>query len=275
MKRIIPLLLVLACPSLTWGGEDAPPALLEAIAIQESGKNPFVINVAGKDHYPASREDALLIIRQAQAAGKSYDVGLFQINSWWIDRYGLAPEILLDPAINLQWGLFILSQEIARHGLNWKAVGKYHSPDRERGRRYAWKIYRHYMSMADHKETDNEGMLPKLLPYVKKGGCVAIAVPGFIQDYSPGNLPEEVRPYWGPDWHFYSRNWWRTLWEKEAGIALTECREMDSCKQAWDDWLKSPNPYAQQDIKMMEAGVGKYFNIIQMIGRKNLSLHTV
>ena len=145
MKKIITLLLVLTCPSLTWGAEDAPPALLEAIAIQESGKNPLVVNVAGKDHYPASREDALRVIRQAQAAGKSYDVGLFQINSWWIDRYRLAPEILLDPAINRQWGLFILSQEIARHGLNWKAVGKYHSPDNERGRRYAWKIYRHYL----------------------------------------------------------------------------------------------------------------------------------
>ncbi len=29
---------------------------------------------------------------------------------------------------------------------------------------------------------------------------------------------------------------------------------MDSCKQAWDDWLQSPNPYAQGDMAVMEAG---------------------
>ena len=155
MKKIFALLLGLVLSTLPVRAEQAPHGLLDAIAIQESGKNPFVVNVAGKDYYPASREEAAQIIRQAQAAGKSFDVGLFQINSWWIERYRLAPESLLDPETNRQWGMFILSQEIARHGLNWKAVGKYHSPDMERGRRYAWKIYRHYVGMAGKKEADN------------------------------------------------------------------------------------------------------------------------
>jgi len=115
---------------------------------------------------------------------------------------------------------------------------------------------------------NNESMLPKLLPFVKKGGFVAVAVPGFIQDFPEGQLPQEVQPYWTPEWYFYSCPWWRALWEKESGVVITVLREMDSCKQAWDDWLQSPNPYAQSDIPMMEAGVGKYFNIIQMIGRK-------
>lgn len=35
-----------------------------------------------------------------------------------------------------------------------------------------------------HYFGNNESMLPKLLPYVKEGGYVAIAVPGFIQDFS-------------------------------------------------------------------------------------------
>jgi len=66
----------------------------------------------------------------------------------------------------------------------------------------------------------------------------------------------------------YSLSWWKALWEKEPGIEITEFREMTSCKQAWDDWLQSPNHYAKEDPVMMEAGVGKYFNIIQMVGRK-------
>jgi cyclopropane fatty-acyl-phospholipid synthase-like methyltransferase len=114
----------------------------------------------------------------------------------------------------------------------------------------------------------NESMLGKLLPFVKKGGYVAVAVPGFIQDFPEGQLPKEIKPFWTPEWYFYSCPWWRALWEKESGIEIIELREMDSCKQAWDDWLKSPSPYAQNDIVMMEAGAGKYFNIIQMIGRK-------
>ncbi|MFA6783377.1 MAG: methyltransferase domain-containing protein [Sphaerochaeta sp.] len=114
----------------------------------------------------------------------------------------------------------------------------------------------------------NENMLPKLLPYVKKGGCIAIAVPGFIQDYPEGQLPKEVQPFWTPEWYFYSSRWWHELWEKESGIEITLLREMDSCKQAWEDWLQSPNPYAKSDMAMMDAGAGKYFNIIQMIGRK-------
>ena len=34
---------------------------------------------------------------------------------------------------------------------------------------------------------------------------------------------------------------------------------MSSCKQAWDDWLQSPNPYAKEDLVMMEAGGREVF----------------
>jgi hypothetical protein len=78
-----------------------------------------------------------------------------QINSWWMRRCKIPPESLLDPAVNMEWGTRILADEIARHGLTWKAVGKYHSPDVERGRLYAWKIYRHYAAMAGDREADN------------------------------------------------------------------------------------------------------------------------
>lgn len=119
-----------------------------------------------------------------------------------------------------------------------------------------------------HYFGNNESMLPKLSPYVKKGGLIAVAVPGFTGDYTRENMPEELLPYWVPGWNFYSCDWWRKLWEKEPGIEITECRNMDSCEQAWKEWLKSPNPYAQGDIPMMEAGGWKYFSLVQMVGRK-------
>ena len=145
MKKvfIVAALLCLQVPALA-AEPITPSKLVEAIARQESGLNPLAVNVAGKSFYPATREEAENIIREAQAAGKSYDVGLMQINSWWIDRYDIPAENLLDPVFNAEWGKKILTGEISRNGLNWQAVGKYHSPDQERGRRYAWLVYYHY-----------------------------------------------------------------------------------------------------------------------------------
>ena len=119
-----------------------------------------------------------------------------------------------------------------------------------------------------HYYGNNEAMLPKLLPFMKKGGIMAIAVPGFKEDFLEGELPLELQPYWTPEWNFYSCDWWQALWKKEHGIAVTGCREMECCEQAWAEWLQSPNPYARQDIAMMESGAGTYFNLVQMVGWK-------
>jgi hypothetical protein len=65
----------------------------------------------------------------------------------------------------------------------------------------------------------------------------------------------------------HSLAWWRDLWSMADGIEITDCREMACCKQAWDEWLTSPNPVALNDVKMMEAENGQYFNLIQMIAK--------
>lgn len=159
MRRKIALALALfLSPSFSNAEtEEPPPALVEAIARQESGLNPLAVNVAGKSHYPATREEAERLIREAITGGKSFDVGKMQINSWWIKRFSIDPFSLLDPDVNETWGKRILTEEIARHGLNWQAVGKYHSPDAERGRQYAWLVYRHYagQSASNTKEARN------------------------------------------------------------------------------------------------------------------------
>lgn len=145
MKRmLLALAIALFVPFVSAKAEEPPPALVKAIARQESGHNPLAVNVAGKPYYPATREEAEQLIRESMAAGKSFDVGKMQINSWWMERLGIDPFSLLDPDVNEAWGKRILAEEISRHGLNWKAVGKYHSPDSERGRQYAWRVYHHY-----------------------------------------------------------------------------------------------------------------------------------
>ena len=113
MKKTFMLfgLLCLSTPALA--AEPGPPApLVEAIARQESGLNPLAINIAGKSYSPATREEAEQLIQKAIAAGLSFDVGMMQINSWWMERFAIAPFSLLDPATNERWGKWILAEEI-------------------------------------------------------------------------------------------------------------------------------------------------------------------
>jgi hypothetical protein len=45
--------------------EAAPAALPDAINRQESGMNPLIVNVAGKDHLPAYKAEALKFLFSA------------------------------------------------------------------------------------------------------------------------------------------------------------------------------------------------------------------
>lgn len=120
---------------------SVPKNLVVTIARHESGMNPFAVNVAGRSHQPRNREEAERIIQKARKAGKSHDIGLMQVNSFWPEKWGIEHESLLDPETNIRAGVRILAGEIARHGATWEAVGAYHSPSPERSRRYAWIIY--------------------------------------------------------------------------------------------------------------------------------------
>lgn len=119
-----------------------PKELAIAVARQESGLNPLCINVAGSDFAPKTRAEALAIIKKAQNEHKSFDVGVMQINSQWLKEWKIDPAILLDPDTNIRLGIRILKDEISRHGLSWRAVGRYHSPNPIRARNYAWRVSR-------------------------------------------------------------------------------------------------------------------------------------
>ena len=124
-----------------------PKPLVLAIAKTESGLDPWCVNVAGKDYRPGSRDGALAIIRQARARGLSHDIGLMQINSWWLKHLGISPEAALEPRNNATLGVWILAKEIQRHGYNWKAVGAYHSPTPARQKMYAQVVSQKYRTL--------------------------------------------------------------------------------------------------------------------------------
>lgn len=121
---------------------------------------------------------------------------------------------------------------------------------------------------AYHYFGDTAEMLPSLIPFVKKGGYIAVAVPGLKYEFGK-MVPDEMKPFWIDEVArtIHSLDWWKELWSREKGIEMVSICEMSCCKQAWDEWLTSPNPYAVGDVKMMEAENGNYFNLIQLIAK--------
>lgn len=131
-----------------------PKNLAMAVARQESDMNPWVINVSGRDFYMKNREEALALAQAAYRAGRSFDVGIMQINTYWIKEYKLPLEVVVDPQNNVQIGVWILAKMIRQYGLNWKAVAYYHTPlhrHPERGRDYATRVLKHLRNILDEK----------------------------------------------------------------------------------------------------------------------------
>jgi cyclopropane fatty-acyl-phospholipid synthase-like methyltransferase len=121
---------------------------------------------------------------------------------------------------------------------------------------------------AYHYFGDTAEMLPSIIPLIKKGGYVAVAVPGLKYEFGE-NVPEEMRPFWNDDIErtIHSLDWWKELWRGEKGIEMVDIREMACCKQAWDEWLSAYHPVVAGDIEMMKAENGKYFNLVQLIAK--------
>ena len=78
-----------------------PYELLYAIAKVESNLNHYAIRVNRNG---------------------SIDIGLMQINSYWIEKYNLKKEWLFSPHYNAMWGAYILRLCINKFGYSWRAV---------------------------------------------------------------------------------------------------------------------------------------------------------
>ena len=116
---------------------------------------------------------------------------------------------------------------------------------------------------------DPEYLDQKLLPLVKKGGYLYIAIPGMKRDCHE-DLPPELLLSWTPEQLAYMHDlpYWRNMVEQSRDAEVIEVGEMESNDEVWSDWLKQENEYAVGDRKAMEAGGGKYLNFIAIVMRK-------
>lgn len=109
----------------------------------------------------------------------------------------------------------------------------------------------------------------KLLPFVKQGGYLYIAVPGMKQDLHD-DLPPELLLSWTPEQldYLHDAAYWTDIVSQCKGAEVICATQMESNEEVWADWLKQENEYAVGDRKAMEAGGGKYLNFVKIILRK-------
>ena len=116
---------------------------------------------------------------------------------------------------------------------------------------------------------DPEFLDQKLLPFVKKGGYIYIAIPGMKKDCHD-DLPPELLLSWTPEQldYMHDAEYWRGMVGRSRDAEIIEVSQMESDEEVWDDWLRQENEYAVGDRKAMEAGGGKYLNFIKIVLRK-------
>ncbi len=116
---------------------------------------------------------------------------------------------------------------------------------------------------------DPEYLDNKLLPFVKAGGYIYVAVPGMKKDCH-NDLPPVLLLSWTPEQleTMHDKEFWYDTVSQCRGAEVTEVSEMESNDEVWADWLKQDNEYAVGDRKTMEAGGGKYLNFIKIVLKK-------
>ena len=108
-----------------------------------------------------------------------------------------------------------------------------------------------------------------LLPFVKHGGYIYIAIPGMKKDCHD-HLPPELLLSWTPEQLEYMHDvaYWKAMVGQCRSAEVISVQEMESNEEVWADWLAQENEYAVGDRKAMEAGGGRYLTFIEFVLRK-------
>ena len=120
-----------------WAG--VAPELLAAVVWVESRGHPWALDIdVARPVYPRTRAEALALLRPLRGHA---DIGVAQIHyPIWGPVFGLQPEDLLDPWINLHVAAAILRLVMAREPDSWGGVGRYHSGTPLRKWAYASRV---------------------------------------------------------------------------------------------------------------------------------------
>ena len=108
-----------------------------------------------------------------------------------------------------------------------------------------------------------------LLPHVKDGGRILLAIPGMVRDCHE-NLPACLLESWTPEQldYMHDMSWWQHNFAHTHGIEIIDMHEMECTREAWADWIECDNEYARGDRAAVEAGALEHLNTIAVELRK-------
>lgn len=121
--------------------------------------------------------------------------------------------------------------------------------------------YYYFGTGADYLDTS-------IVPLLKKGGVIAVGIPG-RKDESDGEMLEKMKVHLRGETNFHSLGWWKELWQKSKRTQITHAFSMQCHQAAWLDWLESGYPGIEDDIAMMTADGGKFLDTVGLIARVN------
>jgi SAM-dependent methyltransferase len=116
--------------------------------------------------------------------------------------------------------------------------------------------------------------LDTLHKFVKPGGQIGIAVPGFMQEVN-GPLPEHILPFWAQEcWSWHTADWWRRLWSRTGLVNVQRADVLPEGWKLWLQWKKARRAAGDDsrelasDIRVLEADQGQYMGFVRMIAER-------
>lgn len=124
---------------------------------------------------------------------------------------------------------------------------------------------------AYHYFGSREGVFTgKILPCVKPGGDVLIAIPGLKAE--PVGALKELFHAWaeGDDAAlFRTPAWWQELLTRECGDACdVQVRDAGFCPEAWQDWYATGHEFALRDKAFLDQGLDQILNFVLIYVKK-------
>ena len=109
----------------------------------------------------------------------------------------------------------------------------------------------------------------KILPFLKPGGIVLIAVPGMKTEYD--GRSEELLKEWLNDeaYMFQSPVFWKRILGDHSDIAGVRTWEMKNFEIAWQEWFDTGHEYAMGDLKFYDDLIKPYTAFVGMVVKKN------
>lgn len=108
----------------------------------------------------------------------------------------------------------------------------------------------------------------KILPYIKRGGTVLIAVPGIKNEYD--GRSEELLTSWLGDEAYMLQS--AKFWEKTIGTHedIEEVRtwEMAGFELPWQEWFDTKHKYALNDLAQYESIIKPYTTFVGIMVKK-------